>query len=160
MFKNTKGVAVGTSQNSLLPAIVVVDDSDDDLLFLQRALLRLEVINPVIRFDQAEEALSYLTAQDLNPSRVGLLLLDINLPGLDGVDLLKQLNAHDPLLFVPAVMFTSTAAPEDIKRSYLAGANAFVTKPLAAADFTQAIKCITTFWLHAARLPAACFEVC
>ncbi len=139
-----------------MPLICVVDDSDDDVLALKRSLRRLEVANPLVHFARAEKALEYLTAQTSRQSMVGLLLLDINLPGKDGVSLLQSLRQS--LRYVPVVMFTTSDAPLDIQRSYQAGANAFVTKPLSTVGFMQAIDHIIAFWLHTARLPLSCFE--
>ncbi|WP_053979286.1 response regulator [Marinagarivorans algicola] len=139
-----------------MPVICVVDDSDDDVLALKRSLRRLEINNPLIHFAQAEKALAYLTDEKSKQSMIGLLLLDINLPGKDGISLLQSLRQS--LQYVPAVMLTTSDAPRDIQRSYQAGANAFVTKPLNSAGFMQAIDHIIAFWLQTARLPLSCFE--
>lgn len=140
------------------PCICVVDDSDDDLLVLRRALKRLEVANPLHRFDRAEEALTFLSSDEGRLANVGLLLLDINLPGKDGISLLKALREDSELMCIPVVMFTTSDAPNDIRRSYEAGANAFVTKPVASAGYLAAIESILTFWLRTARLPMSYFE--
>ncbi len=140
------------------PSICVVDDSDDDLLALKRSFKRLGVINPLQRFDKAEDALACLTSGESNSANVGLLLLDINLPGMDGISFLEALRSHHGLAGVPVVMFTTSDAPEDIQRSYQAGANAFVTKPVATSGFTDAINSTLSFWLNTARLPLSYFE--
>ena len=140
------------------PSICVVDDSDDDLLVLKRAFNRLNVINPLQRFDKAENALAFLMSDEGRLANVGLLLLDINLPGMDGIEFLETLRSHDGLVSVPVVMFTTSDAPEDIRRSYQAGANAFVTKPVATSGFTEAINSTLSFWLKTARLPLSYFE--
>ncbi|HEY7771835.1 MAG TPA: response regulator [Marinagarivorans sp.] len=140
------------------PCICVVDDSDDDLLVLRRALKRLDVANPLQRFDRAEQALAFLSSAEGRLANIGLLLLDINLPGKDGVSLLKTLREDSALTCVPVVMFTTSDAPDDIRRSYEAGANAYVTKPVASAGFLEAIDTILTFWLRTARLPMSYFE--
>ena len=140
------------------PSICVVDDSDDDLLVLKRALNRLAVVNPLQHFKRAEQALVHFEAHHLRVSNVGLVLLDINLPGNDGISFLKALRAQPLGVYVPVVMFTTSDAPNDIVRSYQAGANAFVTKPVATAGFTEAVQHILAFWLRTARLPPACFE--
>ncbi len=140
------------------PVICVVDDSDDDLLVLKRALRKLDVDNPIYHFDKAEGALGFLTSREGQSAHVGLVLLDINLPGTDGISLLKEIRRRNEIPGVPIIMFTTSDAPDDIRRSYRAGANAFVTKPVATAGFTEAIQSILTFWLRTARLPMAYFE--
>ena len=140
------------------PMICVVDDSEDDLLVLKRSLRRLDITNPLKHFLRAEQAYDFLGSDEGASALIGLLLVDINLPGNDGFTFLRDLRASNEHRFTPAVMFTTSDAPRDIQTSYEAGANAFVTKPVATAGFTEAVNSILAFWLRTARLPQNCLE--
>lgn len=147
-----------TEASYAMPAICVVDDSEDDLLALRRALRQLDVVNPLVHFTRAEQARAFLASEEGSSTNIGLLLLDINLPGNDGINFLGDVRGQPGHLCTPVVMFTTSDAETDIRRSYAAGANAFVTKPIATSSFTEAIENILAFWLRTARLPQPCLE--
>lgn len=83
-------------------------------------------------------------------------MLDVNLPGLDGVDFLNAFRADVRQQCIPVVMFTTSDAPTDVAKCYRAGANAFVTKPVAISAFSEALSNILAFWLKTARQPTSC----
>lgn len=136
-----------------LPIICVVDDSEDDLLVLKRTLKRLDVNNPLQHFFKADDALRFFESVQAKTLNVGFILLDVNLPGSDGVSFLKALRNGSAHRYVPVIMFTTSDADEDISSSYKAGANAYVTKPVATAAFADALQNIINFWLKTVRLP-------
>ncbi len=141
-----------------LPIICVVDDSEDDLLVLKRTLKRLDVSNPLQHFFKADDALRFFESPQAKTSNIGLILLDVNLPGSDGVSFLNALRNAPMHCYVPVIMFTTSDAKDDIDRSYQAGASAYVTKPVITAEYTETLQNIINFWLKTVRLPPVNIE--
>jgi len=102
-----------------------------------------------------DQALAYLRKQPpfTDVRRPDLVLLDLNLPKLDGRDVLAQIKGDDDLKIIPVVVLTTSSAETDILRSYQLHANSYVTKPVGVDGFFAAIRCIEEFWLAVVRLP-------
>jgi CheY-like chemotaxis protein len=83
-----------------------------------------------------------------------LILLDLNMPGMDGREVLKELKDDDDLRSIPVVVFTSSDAREDVERSYGLGCNCYVRKPMRLEQFSDAVRSIESFWFNVATLPA------
>ena len=86
--------------------------------------------------------------------RPDLILLDLNMPGMDGRDVLKELKDDVDLRAIPVVVFTSSDAREDVQRSYGLGCNCYVRKPMSLEQFSAAIRSIEAFWFNVATLPS------
>lgn len=139
--------------------ILVVEDNDDDFEATERALLRsTNLSNPIARCRDGLEAWSYLKRQgpyaqpDAAP-RPGLILLDLNMPGLDGRKLLARIKEDPELNDVPVVVMTTSTAAEDIDACYRAGANTYVRKPVSWTEFADAIARLHDYWFQIALLP-------
>ena len=110
--------------------ILVVEDSDEDFMCILEALQRAQVPNPVQRMIDGEACLDQLTDRSSRRLDPSFLLLDLNLPGMDGRTLLGEIK-RDPLLrSLPVVIFTTSANPLDVAACYRAGANGYHLKPL------------------------------
>lgn len=136
-----------------MKTLVILEDSDEDFAAIYDALQRAQVTNPILRLSDGELCLELLLApanRRLNPC---LLLLDLNLPGMDGRSVLAELKAHATLRMLPVVIFTTSANPTDVIACYRAGANSYHIKPLDVPAFRQVIYDIARYWLNEAMLP-------
>ncbi len=138
--------------------ILVVEDSDDDFFAMQRAFKKAGLLNPVRRCTNGDQALDYLyqrgdfTDPEAAP-RPAIILLDLNLPGLDGREVLQVVKSDPKLRRIPVIVLTTSSARQDIERCYAAGANSYVHKPVNLEGFFQAISRLKDFWFGIAVLP-------
>jgi len=131
-----------------LSPLIVVEDSDEDFEALARVMRETTSRDAVIRYQTGEEALAGVTA-DEPPA---LVLLDLNLPGLQGVDVLARWKSDPVLRVVPVVVLSGSSREEDIDAAYSAGANAYMTKPIDYAELRRTIVSLHEFW-QIASLP-------
>ena len=128
--------------------IVSVEDSDTDFFALQHALKVAGVTNRIERCENGREAAGYLLSDSSEFSdRASLIVLDLNLPGLDGRDLLQRMRAQDPERTVPIIVLSTSSHPKDIDRSYRAGADAYMVKPLELEDWETKVGQLAQSWL-------------
>jgi CheY-like chemotaxis protein len=135
--------------------VLMVDDDDGDVLMTREAFEYYKVRNRLHVVSDGEQALQFLRGQGryADAPRPGLILLDVNLPRLSGLEVLAELKSDPDLLVIPVVMLTTSRAEEDIIRSYSLHANAFVTKPVDFEHFIEAIRQIDNFFLTLVCLP-------
>lgn len=127
--------------------IILLEDSDDDAFFLQRALQAAGVVNPIVRLADGDSALSYFEQPPSAP-RPCLALLDIKLPHRSGLEILQWLRGRPEHRALAVIMLTSSSEPAEIARALELGANAFVTKPAAFSELTHLATAIRDFWLR------------
>jgi two-component system response regulator len=131
--------------------ILLVEDNESDEKLTVRALQKSGIEHDVIVQRDGAEALDWLFATGAFAGRApvtpAVVLLDVNLPKVDGVDVLRSLRANERTKVVPVVMLTSSAEAVDIERALAAGANAYVRKPVAYADFADVAVTLARFWL-------------
>ena len=145
-------------QATTLQIILIVEDSDDDFIATTRAFKKANLLNPVRRCTNGDQALDYLyqrgefSAPDSAP-RPGMILLDLNLPGTDGREVLGMVKADPHLRRIPVIVLTTSGAEQDIARCYDAGANTYVVKPVDLVGFVEAIARLKEYWLGVAVLP-------
>lgn len=140
-----------------VPQVLVVEDNPGDVRLIKESLgfsdweLALHVVH------DGREALDFLhrRGQYLDAPRPDLILLDLNLPGVDGREVLRSVKGHPDLRAIPTVVLTSSRAPEDVRAAYTAHANCYVQKPLHLDGFCRALTSIRDFWLSTTVLPAA-----
>lgn len=136
--------------------IVVVEDDDGHATLIERNLRRAGLENTIVRLRDGQEALDYFFGQppesQFRPSEC-VLLLDINMPKVDGVDVLRQLKADPRTNMVPAIMLTTTDDPREIERCYALGCNVYITKPVEYESFIEAIRRLG-FFLQIVKIPA------
>jgi two-component system response regulator len=132
--------------------ILLVEDNEDDVELTLRALKKNRILNEVIVARDGAEALDYLfgtgpyAGRDLSVMPQ-VTLLDLNLPRLGGLDVLRRIRADDRTKLLAVVVLTSSKEEEDIIRSYALGANSYVRKPVEFDEFTDAVKSLGLFWL-------------
>lgn len=128
--------------------VVLVEDNDNDAELMLRSLHRHNVANPVLRIPDGAAALDYFArlADDDHPlPRV--VFLDIKLPFVDGVEVLRAIRTNPRTAMLPVVMLTSSAQDADVSHSYGNGANAYVVKPLEFTNFVETIGALGMFWV-------------
>lgn len=139
--------------HSELPSVLlVVEDSEEDYEMLRRAVKKTGLKCSLNHCETGEEALDYLTNQgeeqdSENFSPPSLILLDLNLPGTDGRDILKEIKLDPVLKMIPVVIFSSSSNIKDIEACYDNGANAYVIKPMDVALLQEYIQLLLLHWL-------------
>lgn len=130
-------------------SILLVEDNPDDVALTLRALDKAQVINEVDVASDGAQAVDMLFG-DQSPGRPlpGLILLDLKLPKVDGIEVLRQIRAGERTRFLPVVILTSSSQQEDIIEGYRNGANAYVRKPVRFAEFAEAVRTLGMFWLR------------
>ena len=133
-------------------SILIVEDNPDDELLTLRALKKNRIMNDVVVAHDGVEALDYLfgtgphAGRDLN-IQPQVVLLDLNLPRVGGLEVLRRMREHEMTKLVSVVVLTSSKEEEDIIGSYAKGANSYVRKPVEFAEFSQAIGTLGLYWL-------------
>ncbi|MGA4688687.1 response regulator [Rhodococcus sp. AB351] len=135
--------------------VLLVEDDPEDELMTREAFADHKITNVVHVVRTGEQALQFLYRQGPYREAPGpdLILLDLNLPRLDGREVLARIKADPELSAIPVVVLTSSAAEEDLLRSYRLHANAYITKPVDFDQFAGVIRTIDNFFLHVVRLP-------
>jgi len=138
--------------------ILLVEDSDQDAELAMRALKKNNISNKIIRLKDGEEALEFLFGTGEfegrsihNQPRV--ILLDLKMPKVDGLEVLKKIRGSEELHNIPVVMLTSSKEEQDLINSYKLGVNSFIVKPVEFSSFTQAVKDIGFYWMILNELP-------
>ena len=127
---------------------LLVEDNPDDVALTLRALERNHMLSAVVVARDGAEALELLfTDTGAHVNHPGLILLDLKLPKVAGLEVLRRIRADERTHFIPVVILTSSAEQADIRDSYHGGANAFVRKPVDFSEFNAAINTICTFWM-------------
>ena len=129
-----------SDQDDLKPVdVLLVEDDEGDVLMTREAFEFYKIRNPLHVVTDGEQALQFVrrTGPFTDAPRPGLILLDLNLPRLNGLEVLAELKQDPELLLIPVVMLTTSKAEEDILRSYKLHANAYVSKPVDFENFMQ-----------------------
>ena len=138
--------------------ILIVEDNDDDFFATMRAFKKADLANPVRRCTNGDQALDYLFrrgefSDNGKAPRPGIVLLDLNLPGTDGRQVLRVVKADPSLKKIPVIVLTTSRARQDIEKCYADGANSYIQKPVNLEGFVQAIARLKEYWLEVAILP-------
>lgn len=131
--------------------VLMAEDSEHDVLAIERLWAKQKIPSPLKIVNDGRECLDYLFGQgeyggDSDREVPGLLLLDINLPIMDGFSVLRKIKETPSLRRLPVVMFTSSSRVEDKLKAYDMGANAFLTKPVGAESLGKALELIQSYW--------------
>ena len=137
--------------------VLLVEDNDADVRLTREALREAGENVRLSAVGDGEQALAFLRKQKgfADAPRPDLVLLDLNLPRKNGLEVLEELRADPAVASIPVIMLTSSSARSDIDAAYAAGANAFVVKPHELDAFMDLIGSIRSFWLGVAQLPSA-----
>ena len=138
--------------NKNADAILLVEDNPDDAELTKLALARHGLDGRVVHVSDGMQALDYLYRRDGFSERKGgnpiLVLLDLKMPLLDGIGVLREMKGSDNLCNIPVVVLTSSTEPSDLQRAYDAGTNAYIAKPTEFAQFLSAMKHVCEFWIN------------
>jgi len=132
--------------------ILICDDDEDDVYLLRSVMEECEIKNPIVYAKNGLEALEKLRSPDLQ-NKIGLVLLDLNMPKMDGREVLKAVKSDGLLRRIPVVILTTSSASEDIEKCYSIGANCYITKPASYENFNDTVKTLLKFWTELSRLP-------
>ena len=138
--------------------ILLVEDSPDDELLTIRALKKNNILNEVVVARDGAEALDFIfgtgTYADRDPSELPqLVLLDLKLPKIDGLEVLRQVREDERTCMLPVVILTSSKEENDLAKSYKLGANSYIRKPVDFKQFSDAIKNLGLYWLVLNEVP-------
>ncbi|HLZ85692.1 MAG TPA: response regulator [Puia sp.] len=133
--------------------ILLVDDNEGDILLTKEALDDARIINRISIAYDGVDALRFLRKQPKGPDMPDLILLDINLPRMDGTELLGIIKADPDLKRIPVIMLTTSSAEKDILASYDNYANCYITKPVDLDRFMDVVRTIEDFWISIVKLP-------
>ena len=133
-----------------LKRILLVEDNPNDVELTLKGLKEHNLANEVVVARDGVEALDYLYRRgqfaDRSQGNPAVILLDLNLPRIDGLEVLKKVRSDDQLKLVPVVVLTSSREERDLMEAYKLGANAYVVKPVKFREFMDAIKSLGLFW--------------
>lgn len=140
------------------PSILIIEDGNEDYEATLRAFRRSGLPNPVFRCSDGDEALDFLhrKGEYANPEdapRPGVILLDLNLPGTDGREVLQELKRDSKLKAIPVIVLTTSTDERDVQSCYLAGAACYIAKPVSHEKFTSIIRHLTRYWFECVLLP-------
>lgn len=137
--------------------IMIVEDSPEDHDATLRAFKKVNLKNKVIRFEMGDECLDYLFGrgeyEGKKPVLPELIMLDLNLPGLDGREVLKIIKSTPHLKMIPVIVLTTSDDERDIEDCYRDGANSYIQKPVNFQGFIEAITKLKEYWFEVAILP-------
>ncbi len=138
--------------------ILLVEDNPDHAELTLKALKDGNLLNAMFWVKDGEEALDFLHrrgryADPTRAPRPELILLDIQLPKIDGHEVLRRIKADEELRTIPIVMLTTSEREDEVCQSYKAGANSFVSKPVRFADFVARVKDVKLYWVLTSHLP-------
>ena len=139
--------------------LLVAEDSNEDFKMLQRLMQRMTVQNPIYRCTTGDEVLDFLyqVGDYQSPAiapRPSVILLDLNLPGIDGRDVLERLKQDISFKEIPIVVFTTSANPKDIELCYQRGANGYLVKPMDSSELEKTVQAFVEYWLEANTPPS------
>lgn len=156
---------IHTHQMSAIPLktrrpirVLVADDDADDRQMIQEALEESFLSPSLYVVENGEQLLNYLLRKgiyanpDLSP-RPGLILLDLNMPFMDGMKALQRIKGDPELAEIPVVILTTSQSPDDIAKAYRLGSNSFITKPVSFTGLLHAIRSLGQYWFDVVELP-------
>ncbi|MFH1563383.1 MAG: response regulator [Nitrospirota bacterium] len=137
--------------------ILLVEDNEDDILIIQRAFKKTKVINELYVVRDGQEGLDFILHEGIyaqtKPPTPGLILLDINMPKMNGFQVLERIKAHPIYKIIPVIMLTVSDRDEDIAKSYQNGATSYITKPMNFEDFVKVIEHFEIYWSLVSKIP-------
>jgi len=133
-------------KNNLTRPILLIEDNPMDVDLTRRAFARHKLVNPFEVARDGEEALAYLTRWEAGTPLPVVILLDLKLPKVDGLEVLRQIKAHPQFRTIPVVILTTSAEDYDVEAAYQLGANSYIVKPVDFDKFMEVAEQIELYW--------------
>ncbi|MEZ5426530.1 MAG: response regulator [Pyrinomonadaceae bacterium] len=138
--------------------ILLADDDPDDRLLAEEAMRESNLLNPMDMVEDGEELLAYLRREGkyshlMGDPLPGLIILDLNMPRMNGREALKEIKSDPSICHIPVVVLTTSEVEEDIYRSYNLGVNSFITKPVTFKSFVELMQDLGRYWFEIVSLP-------
>ena len=139
--------------------LLIIEDSDEDFNALTRMMSKANLANPIYRCEDGEEALDFLyhegeyEDESLAP-RPSLIVLDLNLPGTDGREVLAELKQDLDLQTIPVVIFSTSSNPKDVNACYRYGISGYIVKPMNTQRLSELVQTFLDYWFRAVELPS------
>jgi len=132
--------------------ILLVEDNPDDQTLTVRALKKANILNEIVVANNGEEALDYLFGTGAYAGRdlsimPEVILLDLRMPKIDGLEVLKRIRANERTKFLPVAILTSSLEERDLVESYKLGANSYIQKPVDFVEFAESVRTLGVYWL-------------
>lgn len=128
------------------PSVLLVEDNPMDVDLALRAFRRRRLVNPIEVARDGDEALAWLPRWEAGEPTPAVILLDLKLPRVDGLEVLRRFKAHPLVRGVPVVVLTTSAESEDVKRAYELGVNSYIVKPVDFDKFVEVASQIEVYW--------------
>lgn len=146
--------------SNLIQPLLVIEDSDEDFEAFGRMMRKSFVTNPIYRCTDGDDALDFLyhTGEYVDYTkapRPAIILLDLNLPGTDGREVLEQIKKDELLKIIPVVVFTTSSNPKDIEVCYQYGVNGYIVKPIDVTKLMKTLQIFISYWFESVILPDA-----
>lgn len=146
-----------TTANKIRP-ILVIEDSPEDFEVLVRAFAKAEILLPLYRCKDGDEALEFLFRAgryESDPYAItpALILLDLNLPGTDGYDVLAKIKKDEVIGSIPTIVLSTSRSDTDVRKSYEGGANNYIQKPVDMDGYVRTARMIKSYWFECSLLP-------
>ncbi|MGF1477111.1 MAG: response regulator [Geminicoccaceae bacterium] len=143
--------------------ILVADDDPDDRMMIEDAFAENRVANEIDFVEDGEQLIAFLRREgdyaDLQGQPFpGIILLDLNMPRMDGREALRELKSDPELCRIPVIVLTTSQAEEDIVRTYGLGVSSFITKPVSFEGLVEAVSVICQYWIQIVALPPECSQ--
>ncbi len=146
---------MGTNRDSI--SILIADDDADDRMMAKEALEECRLANPIDFVEDGIELMAYLRGEGRYAGsaarKPGFIILDLNMPKMDGREALREIKADPALRRIPVVVMTTSQAEEDIYRTYDLGVNSFVTKPVTFDGLVAVMRTMGAYWIEIVELP-------
>ncbi|MBA4384002.1 MAG: two-component system response regulator [Anaerolinea sp.] len=140
--------------NDLPLEILLIEDNDQDAELTLRAMREYNMGNKVVRLADGKAAMDYFFSANSKKNEFPrLILLDLQLPGINGLEVLKSLKSHESTRSIPVVILTSSTEEKDIKTCYQLGVNSYISKPVEFDSFLSTMKTLGMYWLLMNRAP-------
>ena len=135
--------------------IIIAEDDNDDYELIERAFKENYIQNEIFRVKTGRELVDFLVSKKYadNPDDSCLILLDLNMPVVDGREALKEIKLHPDLKKIPIIILTTSNSDQDVIKSYDLGVNSYIKKPLKYDDLLQTINIFKQYWLNVAEIP-------
>jgi CheY-like chemotaxis protein len=135
--------------------ILLIEDNEGDIILTLEALKEARIKNRISVLRDGDQVIKYLKKQGeyANVETPDLILLDINLPKMDGKEVLQRIKSDSQLMVIPVVMLTTSDSEKDIMESYQSHANCYITKPVDYKNFMDVIQTFKDFWINIVQLP-------